>query len=76
MRRFFKNGYKSMNTVLFQRVNIIMIVKKMLKFCQVVNKELALMKQKMSVTKVACNLTYGQIQVLSDHIFHLLETLA
>jgi hypothetical protein len=41
-----------------------------------VNKVSALMKQKMSATTVACNLTYGQIQVLSDHIFHLLTSLA
>jgi hypothetical protein len=32
-------------------------------------KVFALMKQKMLVTVVACNLTYGQIQVLSDHVF-------
>jgi hypothetical protein len=29
-----------------------------------------------SATAVACNLTYEQIQVLSDHIFHLLASLA
>jgi hypothetical protein len=36
----------------------------------------ALMKQKMSATTVACNLMYGQTQVLSNHIFHLLASLA
>jgi hypothetical protein len=30
----------------------------------------------MAVTKVACNLMYRQIQVLSDHIFHLVASLA
>jgi hypothetical protein len=30
----------------------------------------------LTVTTVACNLMYGQIQVLSDHIFHLLASLA
>jgi hypothetical protein len=30
--------------------------------------------EKMSATTVACNLMYGQIQVLSDHIFHLLAS--
>jgi hypothetical protein len=29
-----------------------------------------------NVTALAWNLTYGQIQVLSDHIFHLLASLA
>jgi hypothetical protein len=40
-----------------------------------VNSMSALMKQKMLATTVACNLTYGQIQVLSDHVFHLLASL-
>jgi hypothetical protein len=35
----------------------------------------ALMKQKMSETTAACNLAYGQIQVLRD-VFHLLASLA
>jgi hypothetical protein len=30
----------------------------------------ALMKQKTSAITLACNLTYKQIQVLSNHIFH------
>jgi hypothetical protein len=36
----------------------------------------ALMMKKMSVTTVACSMAYGQSQVLSNHIFHLLTSLA
>jgi hypothetical protein len=45
------------------------------KILLVVNEVSALMKQKMSARTVACNRTYGQIQVQSDHIFHLLANL-
>jgi hypothetical protein len=41
-----------------------------------VNRVSPLMKKKMSVTAVACSMAYGQSQVLSDRIFHLMTSLA
>jgi hypothetical protein len=49
--------------------------RELLLFCHVANIMSAMMKKKMPVTTVACNMTYGQIQVLSSHIFHLLASL-
>jgi hypothetical protein len=33
------------------------------------------MKKKMSVSRVACSMAYGQSEALSDHVFYLLANL-
>jgi hypothetical protein len=41
-----------------------------------VNRVSTVMKTKMSVAAVACSMAYEPSQVLQDHFFHLLESLA